>query len=696
MNIRQLFWLAATCTWLPATVCAQTELDPIVVIQPETEDPHSKDTSELGKDAKNATLGGYLDNMPNVDSASYGEAVGRPVVRGMSGYRIKILHNDNEVSDLSAMSQDHAVAVAPRASERIELLKGPASLLYAAQAGGVVRIRDVLDNPFLDSGLRSQIDTDLRPTPYSHAVDGRVTWSDDDWALHAGALHQDADPYEAGDGREIRDSDLSTQQAQLAVGWRPGPRSEWLLGTTRLRKDYGIPNDTPEATRIDMQRDDYSLRFRYDAKPQWLDSMSVDLNHSDYLHDETEGGRKDGLFGQKQDQGTLRWAWVTAAWSGDTRLSATQSELRVCHEHGACDSFSDAARTEAPLGESVLEYVDNTGLPYSHGHPMPDTQTRLVQLSHVAERSLDLPYTVSLGLHTQWRKLDPDPDNIQEQWVYPEELDPQHYNTRNETAWSASVGLRKEADGSAFGWETSLSTLQRLPSVDELYWNGFHHATDSYIFGNSELKKERSVNVDLDFTWESQAQLWQLSGFYYLFDDYIFQNQGYDADGAELTDPFHLSEVWFTRQTDARFLGGSVRYELRPASADTRPWLLWAQADILHAEQSGGQHLPRTAPANAELGVRYQSTLWTASLRLKRVFKAQHLAPNERPTAGYNWLAVYLERSWRWDDQRVDLWLKGENLLDVYAQNHLSVLKDTAPLPGRQLSAGVKWRFFTP
>lgn len=227
--MRRILLVAATCAWLPSLASAQTELDPIIVIQPETGDRQKNDSAELGKDAANATLGSYLDNMPNVDSASYGEAVGRPVVRGMSGYRIKILHNDSEVSDLSAMSQDHAVAVAPRASERIDLLKGPASLLYAAQAGGVVRIRDVLDNPFLDSGLSGQIATDLRPTPFSHAVDGRVTWSDDAWALHAGALHQESDPYDAAHGREIRDSDLTTEQGQLAVGWRPGSRSEWLL-----------------------------------------------------------------------------------------------------------------------------------------------------------------------------------------------------------------------------------------------------------------------------------------------------------------------------------------------------------------------------------------------------------------------------------------------------------------------------------
>lgn len=691
--MRHMILTTACCLALPLASAAQTELAPITVTQPPAENQNS-DTTNLGKDAANATLGGYLDNMPNVDSASYGEAVGRPVVRGMSGYRIKILHNDNEVSDLSAMSQDHAVAVAPRASERIELLKGPASLLYAAQAGGVVRIRDVLDNPFLTSGWRGQVAGDLRASPSSHNLDTRLTWSDDTWAWHVGGLTQDAQAYESGRGERIADSDLSTDQIQLAAGWRPGSRSEWLLSTTQLEKDYGIPNDTPEATRINMQREDYSLKYRYDPAPIWLDRINVDAHYSDYLHDETEGGRKDGLFGQQQQQAALQLSWSAALWSGETRLSASNSELRVCHEHGACSDFSRAPRSGAPLGESILQYIESTGLPYSHGHPMPDTQSLLWQLSNVADRPLGADYRISVGLHTQWRELKPDANNIQEQWVYPEQLDAGYYNTRREDAWSVSLGLRREPlKTTPLSWELSLSALQRLPSVDELYWNGFHHATESYIFGTPHLDTERSLNLDADLSWSKPRHRWQLSGFFYRFQDYIFQDQGYTDEGVPLSDPFHLSDVWFTRQSDARFIGGSVRYEHHSQAQAEHTWMLWLQADALHAEQSDGRHLPRTAPANLSAGLRYEHSNWLATASLKHVFEARHLAPNESATDAYNWVSLYLEHRLQLGQQALDLWLKADNLFDAYAQNHLSVLKDTAPLPGRQISAGARWKF---
>jgi iron complex outermembrane receptor protein len=679
---------------LSGVASADTELETINVVGSQDDNQKSNQSESLRKDAKNATLGGYLDSLPNVDSASYGEAVGRPVIRGMSGYRVKILHNDNQVSDLSAMSQDHAVAVAPRASERIELLKGPASLLYAAQAGGVIKISDALDAPFPEPGFNGELSGDLRTNAHSHSLDSRVSLANEHWALHLGGLTQKSDPYQSGDGETIADSDVRTDQGQLSLGWRPDPRSEWQINMTSLEKDYGIPNATPEATRINMQREDLGFKYRYQPNPLWLDEVTLDLLSSDYLHDETEGGRKDGLFGQKQQRGTLNLAWAAADWWGETRIGLVSSELKVCHEHGACDEFEDASRSGAPLGESIEQYLLTRGLPYSHGHPMPDTQSRIWQASTVAQVMLSESHELITGINWQLRQLNPDSDNIQEQWVYPTTLDPDYYDERTDHSLSLSLGIDKQAVDATPNWEISLSYLERLPSVDELYWNGFHHATDSYIFGNSDLDKEQSVNIDADLTFKHGSHQVQVSTFYYRFWDYIYQEQGYDDNGVALTDPFHLSQVWFTRQTDADFIGGALRYENRQALLRTEPdTTFWGQIDLLRATDRDGEKLPRTAPASAEIGVQFERVKWLAKLTFKHVAKARNLAPQEDATPGYNWLSVYLQNTWRIADQELKLWLKGENLLDASAQNHLSVLKETAPLPGRQVTAGIDWRF---
>ncbi|MCG8015568.1 MAG: TonB-dependent receptor [Candidatus Thiodiazotropha sp. 'RUGA'] len=679
---------------LSGIASADDKLDSITVYGSQGDAQQSQDSESLRKGATNSTLGGYLDSLPNVDSASYGEAVGRPVIRGMSGYRVKILHNDNQLSDLSAMSQDHAVAVAPRASERIQLLKGPASLLYAAQAGGVIKISDALDAPFPEPGLKGELSGDIRSDAESYSLDSHISLANEHWALQLGGLTQESDPYKSGDGETIADSDVNTDQGQFSLAWRPNSSNELQINGTSLEKDYGIPNATPEATRINMQRDDVGFKYRYLPNPLWLDEITLDLLSSDYLHDETEGGRKDGLFGQEQQRGTLNLAWAMTEWWGESRISYVNSELKVCHEHGACDDFEDAFRSGGPLGESMEQYVMNRGLPYSHGHPMPDTQSKIWQASTVAQRMLSDSYELISGIHWQSRQLQADPDNIQEQWVYPTSLDPDYYDDRNDHTLSLSLGVNKQAMDATPSWEISLSYLERLPSVDELYWNGFHHATDSYIFGNSELDKERSLNLDFDLTLEQNSHRMQVSTFYYRFSDYIYQDRGYDESGAALIDPFHISQVWFTRQTDADFVGGSLRYENRQALLRAQPDLtFWGQIDLLRATDSDGEDLPRTAPASAEIGVQFEQQAWLAKLSFKRVAKARNLAPQEEETAGYNWLSLYLQHDWQLADQELKLWLKGENLLDEFAQNHLSVLKDTAPLPGRQITAGIDWRF---
>ncbi len=651
------------------------------------------DTEQLRRSAGNETLGGYLDALPNVDSASYGEAVGRPVVRGMSGYRVKILQNDNELSDLSAMSQDHAVAIAPRAAERIELLKGPASLLYAARAGGVIRVQDALDAPFPKPGLKGALNGDWRPDPQSRGLDGTVTLADEQWALHLGGLHQQSDPYQDGNGRVVPDSDLMTEQGQASIGWRPNQRTEWQLNATRLEKDYGIPNETDASTRIHMTRENFGAKLRHRPTSDWLELVTFDLLHSDYLHDETEGGRKDGLFGQKQLSGAVNLMWGTQNWFGETRLLLADSELRVCHEHGACDGFGDATRSSGRLGESVIQYLDRTGLAYSHGHPMPDSNSQTLQLSTLLQSELASKRDLSIGLNWERRDLTLDPSNLQEQWHYPPQLDPEYYASRDDNAISLSLGLAQAAQLRNPGWDVSLSYLERIPSVDELFWNGFHHATDSYIFGDPTLAKEKSVNLDLDLNWELDRQRIQLSAFHYRFADYIYQETGYGSDGLPLADPFHLSAVWFTRQTDADFTGGALRYENSTLEIRGYPVTLWGQIERVAARKRDGGALPRSSPMNREFGVRYEPRNWSIQATLKHVSAASNLAERESRTPGYHWLSLFLERTWDRRDQTLRWWLKGENLQDSIAYNHLSFLKDSAPLPGRQITTGVEWKF---
>ncbi|MCB1754110.1 MAG: TonB-dependent receptor, partial [Gammaproteobacteria bacterium] len=119
----------------------------------------------------------------------------------------------------------------------------------------------------------------------------------------------------------------------------------------------------------------------------------------------------------------------------------------------------------------------------------------------------------------------------------------------------------------------------------------------------------------------------------------------------------------------------------------------WGQIDLLDARRRHGGSLPRTAPTSSEIGLRFEPGDWSASVSFKHVSSARKLADNESQTDGYDWLSLHLERRWQKAGHELQVWLKGENLQDSLAYNHLSPLKTSAPLPGRQVSLGVNWVF---
>ncbi|MBF6058110.1 TonB-dependent receptor [Thiomicrorhabdus heinhorstiae] len=678
----------------PIIASAETSLESIDVEAQSEQDADRKvqDSEALQRQASGQTLGDYLDNTPNVDSASYGAGVGRPVVRGMSGYRVKILQNDLEASDLSAMSPDHAVGVSAKASQRIELLKGPASLLYGAQAGGVVRLVDEAAADFPKQGISGKLEASATDSNEGRNLSGQVSAASEKFGISFSGVHQQTGDYVDGNGQTIKDSDVLSQQGQVNLFYRYAPDTQLQFYFRDLYKDYGIPNSTAEETRISMERQDYGVKWSKNALNDAIDRLSMELQYSDYLHDETEGGRKDGLFGKKTLTFDLTMDYAWQDWLGTAKFGVSNQELKVCHEHGGCESFTTASRNSGPIGDSIENNMTTYGLPYSHGHPMPDTEERRWYASTQADKPLNETDTLSLGAYMEYRTLDADPSNIQQTWVYPTSLDANYYDSAQDWAGSLSAAFKRDWDQFS-GWEASLSYLQRLPSADELYWNGFHHATDSYIFGNRYLNKEQAITLDLDWHGRLWQGDWQASAFYYAFKDYIYQRTVYDAGGQPLLDPFHTSEVWMMLQDDARFYGGSVSYGRNLGTAGQSPWRLNSQIDILYAKLSDGSNLPRTAPASWLVGLDYQQTDWQTNLSLKHVFEATELAKYETATPGYNWLSFYAQKDLKGEQSQWSLWFKADNILDEYAQNHLSFLKDTAPLSGRQLSVGVRWQY---
>lgn len=647
-------------------------------------------TSELAKKAAGGTLGDFLKDETFIDSASYGPAVGRPVVKGMDGYRVGITQGNTVLNDLSALSQDHAVGLMPRSSKGIELIKGSASLLYGSYSGGVIKVEgEEHEYTLLKPGVRVELDGAIGSNGAGQSAGGTFEASDSNLSLYFDSYYHQADDYRAGGGAVINESDTLSVQNHLVLGWQINSTHLVKLFGDWMLKDYGIPNSSPEATRINMQQYRYGATWHM-ADVGVFEHIHTEVQSSHYLHNETEDGRKDGLFGQDQQSASTLLEYSTQEWFHETHLQYLQSALQVCHEHGKCDEFFDAVRTPVEDGASLTDYYNQTGIPFSHGHPMPNTAEKSAVIAHNAVRYFDED-ELGIGARVEARYMNVDQRNIQEPWLVTDSVYPGYYHNKKEAAFSTTANYihRFSEEGSA---KATVGYIERLPAASELYWNGFHHATESYILGDPQLKNERSINVDLEAI--SRYGHWQsaVSGYYYHFLNYIYQAPLAQSDGTIRLDPFHGTPVWKIRGEGARVYGISLQQRYT-RKVKKQQYNVNAGIEMIRGELFAGGNIPRMPPFSAFVELEHKYGGYSSNIKYKRVDKARFLAENETPTDGYGWLSAMLAYEKKRKSVAYSLYAKAENITDELARNHLSFLKESAPLPGRQFSVGAEVKF---
>ncbi|MEA2047131.1 MAG: TonB-dependent receptor [Campylobacterota bacterium] len=651
----------------------------------------SLETDILANHTTGETLGDYLSSQLGVDSASYGPAVGRPVVRGMEGYRVGIVQGGVMLNDLSAMSQDHAVGLNARVAERIEMVKGPASLLYGSYSGGVIRtLGEEHEAKLPKKGL--SVDASLS----ADSVTGfgtsslKSAYAVDDYSFNLNYYRNDADSYESG-GEIVPNSDTFSEQLHGVLGWKISPLHTIKLYADTMDKTYGIPNRTSERTEILMEQQRYGVVLHSEAIGE-LKNVVTEYQYSDYNHFELEAGRYDGAFDQQQHSLSSEFDYQIAQSTDlSFRLEWIGNALKVCHEHGRCETFEDAIRTPAEDGRSLLNYYNATGIPYSHGHPMPDTEEQKILLAPNIKHYLSDADELSLGANIVARKLTPDPVNIQETWLVHESIDPDYYSEDDDVAFSLSLGWW-HSWSDKIETQASLAYMERLPSAPELFWNGFHHATESYIIGNRDLDKEQSINLDIDAVYKHSDNLSsRVSFYYYDFDNYIYQSQLVDGNGNPVYDPFHNSPVYQIEGDAAKIYGVGIEETYKKA-VGLHLFTLSAQFNFMQGKLDDEGYIPRMPPYNATFCVEHDYMGLHSELTYEWVDDSNP-ADNETPTDGYSMLNFSMRYHHQLTKGSLEFWLIGNNLTDVVAQNNLSFLKDTAPLPGRSVTLGIDYKF---
>ena len=633
-----------------------TELLPVVVTTSPFKDRSDLDMAQpvtvlKGEDLRRkreSSIGDTLSRELGVASSSFGPGAGRPIIRGLDGPRVQVLENGISTLDLSTTSPDHAVTVESFNASQIEILRGPAVLLYGGGAtGGVVNVvtgripSRLFKSPTGDVEIRGNTATEERSGAFNAKGSAGQNFS---WSV--GGFKRKTGDYDTPVGR-VRNSAVNSEGISIG-GSFVGERGFLGGSVSRLENEYGVPS--PEGSKIDLKQTRYDLSGELDRPLIGFEKLKVRMGYNDYKHNEIEStGEVATRFNNQaiDSRAELLHAPI-AKWKG---VIGVQVQNR---------NFS-------ALGtESIV----------------PVTKSGSAGIFLLEERNWDR-WRLEFGGRIEGATQDPQ-NNVNP--------------SRTFGLFSGSVGsLWKFTDG--YGLGLTGTRGQRAPTTEELYMLGAHRGTATYQTGSNDLSKETSSNIDLALRKTTGAVQWKVNVFNNQFNNYIFVHSAdTNADGvADRSDsngtlnPSGDFLIQNFAQTGARFYGVEAEtvFTLKPETLDLRLF-----TDYVRGKLDGGGNVPRATPPRFGLELNHRAGPWTANLSATRVMQQTRVAELETTTPGYTLLNI--DMSYRVTKTKLNgirIFLQGKNLLNEEMRLHNSFLKNYAPLPGRALVIGFRGEF---
>jgi len=645
-----------------------------------------------------ASLGETLASEPGVSSSYFGPIASRPVIRGQFGERIRILANGLDALDASALSEDHAVSLDSILADRVEIVKGPATLLYGSgAAGGIVnvvdsRIRETPLEPGLSGAaslgtdsatgmgaLAARIDAALDNGIVLHADGFRRTTEDIEIPGFAESARlralEEAEGEEEEEGEEEAFGVVENTDSEVyggAVGATIiGDRSYVGFSVSRYDSQYGVPGthghehehehgeeegmeeeeEEEEIIRIDLAQTRYDLKggLEFDG---FINGLQFDIVRNDYRHVELEGEETGTVF--------------------DTL--GTDARLEITH-----------APTGGFEGAFGLQYKEIDFAAIGEEAFVPPSDTTQTSLFAFEEYRLSNTWTLQGSARIERQEI-----------VTPVAPD------YDETAFGVSLGaIWAFADTMSVAANVSLT--ERHPNSTELYASGPHLAVQRFECGTyfpvgpdgecaaepiagGELDKEQSINVDLTLRGNTERVEWTVTGFVNNVDDYILLSPtGVENEAEELP-------VFAFSQADVELYGFEAEALVDLIDNDSGHLHTRLFADYVFGEEADtGAYLPQLPPLRYGIGLHYERGGLSAAVDATYHSEQEKTAANELPTDSFTMLNA--ELSYRLTGQDVLVFMRGTNLGDEDARRHTSPLKDTVPLPGRSLQLGLRLDF---
>lgn len=631
-------------------------LDAIVITSSPTASGfrYQPDMSYMGEELQKRSeisFGEMLNNSPGVAMRSMGSTPARPVIRGMDGDRILVLENGERMGDISETSADHSIALDPLAASRVEVIRGPASLLYGSSAlGGVINIMttDIPDR--WDEGSRGVFSLQGATMNSMGAGFGRYTYGDETWAATGRVAYRQSSDITTPDG-VIHGTSMSNLDAAAGYGFKSTNKSGGL-SFSLANQVYEIPEhiEIPEeGVEIQMQRLALQGRMNIERKG-FFDKAQLRFNTSRMFQQEVE------------------YEWIDEDRDDEVELEYEKYSLS-----------STTTLQHKPFG-----FFDRGAVGVNlHAHNMDvrgeDAYTPgEVRVNLGVFTFQEIPLSNKMRLQAGLRI------DFQHTSAIFSDNTPFANGKRNALNYTGSLGFNhRPIDGLEVGGQFARS--HRNPSVEELYANGVHLGAGVYEIGNINLKDEIGQGGDFFIRWTSEIIDVELASFVNVFRNYII----FEPTGN--FDPESGYPIFQYSGDEASLMGAELSAKLRPFNG----FEIGLGSDFVDGRRitNGKEYLPFIPPFRITASVEYDFKAGWIGANMVSAAKQDRVAPDEEETDGYT--IVGLSAGYRLSKYgRHVLILRVDNLLNQRYRDHLSRIEDrNFPMPGRNISLAYRWFF---
>lgn len=619
------------------------------------------------------SIGGLLKDEPGISESAFSSWASRPIIRGLDNTRVRIQENGIGAGDVSAVSEDHGIPIDPYSAERVEVIRGPATLRYGSEAiGGVVNvINSRIPKAMPKGGFEAEASAAYDTVNTGRQVGGMAKASAGNVVFHADSFFRKANNYRIP-GATSRQTETWGNNSGIAGG------ASLIVGNGNVDghvgasvsyydSQYGIPapGNPGNPVHIDMNQTKVQFGSDLEFAGGFLSGLSLSSGYSDYTHGEVDAaGITGSRFDNEEWEG--RAEFLHRAIGPFTGAVGVQAHRREISAEGEGGELLAPTRTES-IAAFIFEEMPIAGeaLKLQLGGRIENVD--------VSGRALD--YSVPLA-----------------PFDYPV--------SRNFTPGSVSAGLVfNPAEKWVFG--LTAQHVERAPDALELFSKGPHEATETFEVGDPTLGKEKALSFEANVRRMGDDFSFEAAIFHTSFKDFIYKR----LTGETCDDDFdtctphgagnELDQVFFT-QEDATFRGFESKGSVTLARFGTARAGLTGQFDVVRAKLDAGGNVPRIPPMRAGAGVFYEDVQLSGRFGFLHAFKQDRLSANETETGSYTDLKAELR--YRLPEglpgaSAYEIAIVGENLLDHDIRTHSSFKKNDVLQPGRNVRLVATARF---